>query len=137
MEAKLNNLFDRHVVTAGEAAAGLFGVYQAQTRWSWMANLVVNDEREDWELIALEAYHSTAAGLDYHGKIINLIGLPPPGQTIHMLPQTRRCQYAGHRVALAYPTYVNNGVAILMPNLTVIAGDLVIVTGLYRVVHHG
>jgi len=136
-EGRINNLFDRHIVTAGEAAGtGLFGVYQSQTRWSWMANLVINDEREDWELLELEFYHSTAAGLDYHGKVLNLIALPPMGQTIHFLPMSRRCQYAGNRVTLERPTYVNNGVAVLAVSPVLIAGDILTVTGLYRVVRN-
>jgi hypothetical protein len=102
-----------------------------------MANLVVQDEREEWELLALECYHSTAAGLDYHGKIINLIALPQVGQTIHMLPQTTRCQYAGHRVALAYPTYLDRGFAVLMVSPVLVATDIITVTGLYRKVHNG
>jgi hypothetical protein len=133
MGGKLNEIFDSHIVTAGEAAAAaLYGVYAPRTRWQWMANLAVGDEREDWELLALECYLSTAAGVDYHGKIISLLALPMQGATIHMIPQTTRCQYAGQRVALRYPTYLDRGFAVLIVNPVLTAGDIIRVTGLYR-----
>lgn len=130
---RLEQFFSQHEVSAGEAAAaGLYGRFSPVSNWTWETTLLAPDEREDWEVLVLEVYHCTAAGLDYHGKLMSLLAVPLPGATIHFLTAKNRCQYAGQRVALAYPQWTNNGFAVLAVTPVLIAGDILRVTGLLR-----
>jgi hypothetical protein len=99
-----------------------------------MSVLAIDNCLEEWELLSLECLLTDSAGVDKHGKMLALIALPIMGQQIHLLVQSTRCQYFCKRVGLAYSTFVQNGVAVLCGAVNCVAGDILVVSGLYRVV---
>jgi hypothetical protein len=108
MPSKIEEIFDLHEVTVGEAAgAALFGAFQPHT----------------------------AAGLDYNGRMLYLFACQAPGGVIHQLPQNNVCQYLGQRVALLYPQYLTRGFFVHTGG-PLVAGDRLAVTALYRMVRH-
>jgi hypothetical protein len=136
MPSKIEEIFDLHEVTVGEAAgAALFGAFQPHTRSIWGVGLNVLDEREEWDLLSLECYYHTAAGLDYNGRMLYLFACQAPGGVIHQLPQNNVCQYLGQRVALLYPQYLTRGFFVHTGG-PLVAGDRLAVTALYRMVRH-
>jgi hypothetical protein len=135
---KLNPLFDRHVVTVGEAAYNtLFGLFAPSRAVEWVSgiNAPLSLPEEEWLIENFEVTLTNAAGVELRGRILNIFAPHAPGTAQERLPYVYR-EFPSTSVVLSRPVCVMRGIGAFLRTPSVIATDIIELQGSYRVVHH-
>ena len=135
---KLNPLFDRHIVTAAEAAYNtLFGFFMPGQSVTWRSGITApfSIKEEEWLIENFEAMLTNTSGVELRGRIINIFAPHAPGTGQERLPFAYR-EFPSTSVVLSREVCVLRGIGAFIRTPSVVAGDIFELQGAYRVVQH-